>query len=374
MNEETTELKFISRFGVGCAQFCPKKSDEKFSNFEDYIEKLESSLATIAAIQDVEVHGLSDLNFKDKFPGPFPRLSKGKFPFLAGSAGVFLDINMRIAIPVRTQRAILEVGDHPDWLPFDEILVMILYQYYLPIFIVSLHSKSSSDPSSCVRLVKEFLKDEMDNNANCNFTLDILGPTPFHADFEIYEPFDQQRDKIFERHVRYGYDYVRFFFASESAFDEYLQHDLAPALDCFYFIVMEAKQTMQAWDSCFGKIAGFLERRQKWSRLRRFVDLLMPSFNIFDSVSAIARFRLRTVSVGAGIQSMILGHPLLRSSPIWPYVKREQRTFPQYDIESLERLVDYLDRRQARHQIIVNALMAAVVGGIVSALVRLWTK
>jgi hypothetical protein len=374
--DQAERLKLNGCFGVGCAQFCPKNVYTQFDSFDDYIDQLKVSLGNIAAIQNLEIEASNNLkNFHNGLPTPYPKLSEGEFPFLNAGRGISLEISMRIVIPARTQRSILEIED-PEWQPFGEIHATISYQYYLPILIVSLENESGSTPSQCVRLFRVFLASEMDNNANCTFTIDFVGPTPFHADFYVYTK-ETTVDQTFQRIVTRGYDDLIFFLPKNSSqhdFEALLTGTLLEEINAFYFIIMQRHQIMDAWMQCYNNVVRFENDRQDWGTLRRIAAFFIPPFRVYESVSEIAQFRLTMMDATSSIQEHISQIAFIKESAIWKDIKHARKTFPKYDIDTLEKFVGYVDIYQGRNQLLMNTVAAAICGGVVSALITILSK
>jgi hypothetical protein len=128
------------------------------------------------------------------------------------------------------------------------------------------------------------------------------------------------------------------------------------------------------WNTLFKKVRVLQADRKNSPVIKRIIWFFFPPFSVYDIISDIADFRLMTVDADSSIRRRISDDPLIKQSPIWTIIKREWKSAPEFDIETIEKLVDYVDRRQARHQMILNAIIAAIVGGVVGGLVRLWPQ
>jgi hypothetical protein len=246
-------------FGVGCAQFVPKNINEEFKSFDDYIAKLKLSLNEIAAIKDVKIQANNNLrNFSQGLPRPFPRLNDGEFSFLCGGTGVELGILLQLSIPTRTQRSILRREDDANWSGFSEIFVFINSEYSCPIMIVRGDGDTALAPSEAVLIVRKFLEKELDDNTNCKFLLDTIGPSPFHANFKIYQaPSGVDKDQI-ETSIKRGYDEINYFvrdaLSNGVTFSHALFRELFDELDLFYFIMAYRLIMIRSWESLFDKV------------------------------------------------------------------------------------------------------------------------
>jgi hypothetical protein len=371
----TPTLKF--GFGVGCAQFVPKNRNDEFSSFEEYISELKKSLGGISALRDVSIQAEDRFkNFETGVPSPFPRLDDGEFPSFSQQHGIQLRIYLQLSIPARTQKSLMRLDDGAKWEGFSNISVFIISEYACPIMIVRVSHDDLADPSDAVMIVRKFLEGELEGNKNCRFSFDTIGPSPFHADFNVYQVAGSVSKYSFETSIKRGYDEINYYVtdtASEKiSMNHKLFRDLIDELDLFYSIKIYSVELTREWNVLFKKVRVLQTDRKNRPIVKRIIWFFFPPFSVYDIISDIADFRLMMVSAASSIKERISNDPLVKQSPIWTIIKREWKNAPEFDIETIEKLVDYVDRRQARHHMIINAIMAAIVGGVVGGLVRLW--
>ena len=234
-------------------------------------------------------------------------------------------------------------------------------------------SDQCSSPSSCVRLVREFLEFELESNSNCKFTVDVTGPSPFHADFIVETMPEQRNPIIWARIAQRAYDEVAITVPDEiESFDELIFHlseHLLDDFDVFYGIVIQRSKIMYAWGACLSAVEEYEMKRRSWGALRRAASVFLSGLQTHDLVSKIAEFRLAVMTAMEAINDRISGNVFLKISPIWVDIRKERKTFPKYDIDSLEKLVDFIERKQSHSQDIANTLFAAIAGGAAGALV-----
>lgn len=372
-NLEQLDLKFVAQFGVGCVQFRPKETSQIFSSFDNFIDSLKDSLGQIAAIKDVTIESDSSMgNFDDEIESPFPLLADGDFPLFSGQFGVTLEIKLRLSIPDRTQRSILEIKNK-NWRPFGDILIFISHEYTLPIIIVYLDSLDDvSDASSCVVLVRKFLESEMNNNKNCKFSLDYLGPTPFHANFIMY--IKGGEDFKWNHLKRSGYDKISLLIGEKFDIsdipDVVSGSGLLSNFDTFYFIKILQNSLIESWYSCLEQVADYESERRGWSKWKLFLDALFPRINTHDIFSNISQFGIDEINKKSQIRNRIMDENDIELGPIWFFLRKEKKRLPKFDIEYLENFVGYIERKQTKNQnifsIIISALVAAVIGALVA--------
>ena len=368
--------KKLGRFGLGCAQFRPKDINTQFGSFQAYKDKLGGALAQIAAIQDFQIEASDSLdNFENNFPHPFALLSESDYPDLASSSGLFFEIILKLRIPERAQRDILEVNSDRSWKACGEIMVYFVYAYDTPLMIVYFSDANDGDlkPSAGVRLVREFLQTEMQNNGNCEFALDVLGPTPFHADFTLNESDNLLEGIEWSRVDDRGFDKITVRVPNGlQDFQDLMWHieeHLLDDVDVFYALTLERNRVSTAWYDCFNAIKKFEAKIKSAAKFRRTLSWLFPAYSTYDLISRIAEFRFINMTAHEAINDRIRSNVFLKSGPLWKDIRIIKKTFPKYDIESLEKLVDFIDRKQAHRQSIVNTIFAAIAGGVAGALV-----
>lgn len=368
--------KIIGEFGVGCVHFRPKDIEQKFASFETYAELLKSSLAQITAIQDIALVAENSFhNFRNGIPTPFSLLEETEYPDLASCTGILFELTLILTIPERTQREILETEGWEGWAPAKSITAHFAYQYDTPIMLVYLDGQKQgrADASSCVRLVREFLRLEMEKSPTCEFTVDVLGPSPFHSDFTVRNS-DEIKDGIkWDRKANRGYDAIDIAVPLKiTSFQQLINHleqTLFDDFDLFYMLMLEQAKVMDNWHLCFGAVKTFEASHRGAGRLRRAFSLLVPIGNTYDLVSKIADFRLTSMTANGRVNERISNNAFIKESAIWKDIDTEMKTFPKYDIDSLEKLVDFVDRKQTHKQTGANTLFAAIAGAITGALV-----
>ncbi len=367
--------KLVGQFGLGCIQFRPKKAEHDLKNIDQYVHSLRQSLENISAAQDVKVFFENPFgNFTDGIPTPMPQLEDDEYPAITEQSGMTLDISMRLRIPDRAQRSLMEIPDSiVEWDSFGDLDLHVLHLFYCPILVVFLTEPNPNlSPSTAVRLVRLFLKKELDANSEADFTLDFLGPSPFHVDFEIYEGRNTGKKGSFEYEEALGYDTIKYIFSkSAPAPADYVDHfryGLLSDASLFYMIVLRRNQVVDLWLDCLNSVREFENRRRTMGLFERIRTAVVPSSEIDEIVSGIANFRLEVEEINSSNRSAINDQPFVKEGSIWKLIDKELKEFPNYNVESLEKLVEFIDRRQTNAQKIVNALIAAVLGAVAGGL------
>jgi hypothetical protein len=101
--------------------------------------------------------------------------------------------------------------------------------------------------------------------------------------------------------------------------------------------------------------------------LRRFLARLLPTVGTIDLVMGIVDFRLAYADSTALIHERTMSGKLAKEGPVWTDIESERAQFPSYDVESLEKIVDFVDRQRGLFQTLVYTVAAGVVGAIVGA-------
>jgi hypothetical protein len=370
-NEEVWDDEtLLFKFSIGCIQFKPKNLSTRFDSVQALIRSLERSLNGIAAIQDIDIEHHAQMWVEDgHLPVPFPSLANGEFPYLGGGSGLSLNIDLRIAIPQRTQREILGRLDVEEI--YDEIAVFFTYHYDLPLMVVAVPGDHGGKPSDCLYLVREFLKVEMEGNAVSEFTIDVLGPSPFHANFSVKEEISQRKPIIWRRRRRRGYDDFLISIPDQQSSIpdaiDHLQSIFLDEFDVYYNIILHTNQVRDSWYECLEKLHS-LSREGHSVRFMNWVkEWLSPAVDLFELKSQVMDFRLLNADAMSLIEHRIRETASIEDSPIWSDISHAKSEFPKYDVDSVEKLVDFVNGKRTHVQNILNAILAAVVGGAAGA-------
>jgi hypothetical protein len=148
----------------------------------------------LAAVENLDVHGDVDSPVKCRVPDVLPdiQVDLGCFPGLGSDSTV----EFSLFIPHRVQADLFPSGRLPNTLT-EHFRVRVVGTFTgLPIAFVEPDNPTGiPEPSDAVIIVREFLVSQLAMN-NSPLTLQILGPSPVHADFYVLDSeIEQERIK-----------------------------------------------------------------------------------------------------------------------------------------------------------------------------------
>ena len=267
-------------FGIGCFHFGIKKKAPFDFQGEWYLQELEKAFRSIASVENFSLNGQQQLR-DDAY-----RIEEDPRPIGDGpnyrpywhNMGIELDLH----IPQRVQSELTSKAGRIE--TFTERFKVHIYQeYYSPLAIVELIEPSGApSPSDGVIVVRELLVREFEKMTDTQLRFDVLGPSPFHADFFVELAEDARAD--FEsgfglvRDRSPGYD-VLTFYADSTVFDgiedakEAVYAVLSRELGVFYWLAQIRAGEMEEWEAvedATRRLVSSESPEGKWDALVRF--------------------------------------------------------------------------------------------------------
>jgi hypothetical protein len=227
------------KFAVGCYHFGYKKKTPFNFKLEDYYSALEACLNDIPTINNL-VLDPSDFNrtVVEQITENAPPLNdKGVvFPF-----ATYFSFKFDIYLPIHTQEKHCPGGKEDAGC--ERFRVHVSYQYYAPIcFVELLEDNGTGNPSTAIMIIREYLENTI-NTEDSPIHFEVLGPTPFHADFTVkLESFGADHDTEFKVTTLHPPCYARIRFEAndcryaniQDAYED-LREYLSNELDTYYY-------------------------------------------------------------------------------------------------------------------------------------------
>lgn len=371
-------------FGVGCFNFGIKRLPPFTLKGQEYIKELKQTLESIPNVDKVSIE--VDTHFAEfsfEVDEKFSEIDEDLdfFP----STATMLEIEFEIYIPERLQQDLFLRRIRPN-LDSERFRIHIRSSYFFPVtFIEVLSPKANTcTPSDAVMIVREFLKVQFEK-INSNFLrFEILGPSPFHADFclqsgesDNHNIFDSQGFAV-SRIPLMGYDKYNIIYDSSiyNSPEEALSHFYVPLceeLGFFYRLVLLNNIQIRKWHLLERTINELLAL-QKAKRLKAIRNGLRNNFGkIYDTVVAIADFETDQIMFQQFSKHEYLDFQLMDRQPyVETHLKRQLETFPDYPTGQIRDIVTLLEGR--RSQAIENTIIivAAIIGGIAGSILTLF--
>lgn len=325
-DQETNKILPIS-FGIGSFIFSVNlKSSQKI---EDIILNFSENLRNIP--------GLSSLRVEPEFNSP-TMLVKGtnQLRFL----NISFDINLDI--------------DHKFRDGNDKFRIISRAFFDVPITIIA--SQSSLDnPSSGVVKVREYLRKYLRGD----YSLEVIGPSPFHADFLLKKKSLRFRVDIIKQR---GYDQIEILSTRTNnidAFEEFFE-EIADELNLFYLMNDVELFRVKQWGVVQEKIDKLQANiTDSWfDRMRR--KLLFSPY-IGDIMESVISFESMTLSMSQLVDQR---YEDTQRKYLAQYLEKERKGSHIYPVESVRRLLDFQSSRRSQF----NQNLVTTVNTIVSVL------
>lgn len=370
----------VEYFGVGCLIFGLQESGPSKILGSDYLEELNSFLESNSNIDSINLRAGDDfLEDEFEFDEMPPSIREGTYYFPPPDSD--LTIQFDVIIPHRIQKE-LSVLNREKIRCGERFRVTTYYSFDSPYTVVlPLEPGRRCAPSSAVVVVREFLETQLSKDESSFIQYDWLGPSPFHADFEII-PVEDEAEELDDALVaefiqRRGYDLVQFrydtnYFEDSSQAATYAVFKLEDELGLFYRSVHSRHREMRAWmdvSEAFNDLVDMHEARGLRSTIRRF---LRSSRRIQDVVFDLTQFERISLNnqaaynrayrnIGGGRVSLYLDDRL----------SREVTDRSEYPVAQVRELVNLIESRRAKSFDNLIILVAAVIGGAIGAFITL---
>lgn len=230
-------------FGIGCFSIVPKPlvdgaDTDHFTDSDKWKAAIETGLGALTSVTalQVEINGFveripSQLDILTDFP---PRYDMD----IDLSPDTFSFIGFTVTIPRRMHAALIRVG--PIELKSERFNVVTIYAFNGPVtYISAIDEPEFTYAALYISLVREFLLSEFARvEAAAGLSLQVVGPSPFHANFAISSSVEKAGGYDWNKSEA-GYDNVRFYYDASrhnatQAFQSVIQ-ELLGSLSMYYY-------------------------------------------------------------------------------------------------------------------------------------------
>ncbi|MDQ0496790.1 hypothetical protein [Paenibacillus brasilensis] len=347
-------------FGVGCFHFGLKAGTN--TTIGEYFNEIQKTLESISNISEIDIEFYEedyDLSESIFISSDNRGISDG------GSLEPYLEdlkISFDIFIPKRIQEELKQIY---DFFETERFRISINYTYYFPVVTVQLLDPLSNNvlPSSAVVLVREFLRKEL-SKIKSFIDFQVLGPSPFHADFFIKE--NDQIEKPFTISIveTKGYDQVVISCKDYINVEEGLKKILFETLDEFGFFY-----ELNHSDSVANR---------KWMVIEENLDTLVEikkdgkQFKNFFRTNKILNELF--INIGYFEKDQIIYKSYIQKSKrnithFILYVDREIDERVNYPTKQVTELIKLYENQKLNVYVMSATVIAAVSGGLLGALI-----
>jgi hypothetical protein len=368
-------------FGVGCFHVGLREASARVTSGAQYIEAIRRILETAPNVSAVEIDADEEFlaeEFDTIEPSPL-ETGPGYFPSPA-----FLVMSYDIYLPNRVQEELTGRSEEILGIFSDRLRVTTSYPAYgLPVTFVQVVDPSSRPTaSSAVFVVRRFLEKLFSDGTNHGLKFESLGPSPFHANFSI-----ECADRVpsgntvaeFECEVcrSRGYDGISFKYRSgqfptvQDACQR-LWDLLEDELGVYYFVEQCRARMLTDWCQMGDMVRKMTDVQQRWGFFSPVVRGKAIREVVGRVMSAAVEFEIESLEFSAVISD---DRRKLEDSeePFFLHVYLDQavKEVPNYPVEGIISLANFVEGRLTRGVEAAVVLTAAVIGGVLGAVVAM---
>ncbi|WP_155649182.1 hypothetical protein [Burkholderia cepacia] len=355
-------------FGVGCFNFGYKKPVPFEFRSSSYVQEVKRDLGLLTSISEIRIsydEGFDSVLSVTEEPST---LRDGEcFPQIP-----FFELDFIVFIPARVQKEMFPGENLEKRIGVEKFRVSIRHGYHGPFsFVECLSPHDHCDPSSAVRLIREYISREF-SKLSTPVTFEYIGPSPFHVDFFVSAE-EGGIDGIQMREVeRRGYNEIVFIHDKSISSDEALEFvysELGHELDLYYAIQRSKVQMIHMGH----------ELLDEWRNLQEAATTLPSVFNarkrfrlhrdarnlVLNALSLQAEFDVRRRDVSEDV-----ANTYRKDVPryIEHHVRDKSEKLPAYPIESILQWARHIEEDSFKLAQIVAVVVSALGGGIIGSL------
>ncbi len=377
--EIESTLSHSTAFGVGCFHFGIRVIEPRSFSPDEYIEDLRNCLEAIDTVSEIEFYytPISSPESIEMSEQPDSMEEGACFPHLD-----FFRCSFSVYLPYRLQAELTDMDEEFVDSGVEHFKVHTRYTFYGPVtFVECQDAPLHCSPSSAVVAVRKYLERHV-NNTDRPVRFEMIGPSPFHADFHLIEDASVEgQESIFQAEYLHkpGYDRITIRAASsgKSSDFDHLKLQLFEALEdelgFFYELMRERSAQISAWAEIENNLQELLYAKpsqgmlaRHWAPVRRrkklkalFHDLLSFRANaVFAESSRDEKYRSL---YDTGKYTVILKK----------YLDEHIENLYTYPTSDVLEMVKFEEERTTKTFEWAAVLLAAILGGLVGAVITI---
>lgn len=367
--------KTWNSFGVGCFHFSHRTPGvaEKPLDPDQYYDKLKTALSSVANITEIEI--VPAEHFEDYLDDDWPA---GKHPDIAAGYGIYPwplsgYVQFEIFLPKRVQEKI--IGEFRAPSNVEIFLVKIIYGRGLPIAFVRSATGYTDAPSTLVTIVWRYLKECLGSDDD-DIKFELVGPSPCHTDFYIRTHDDKKYDIKYVENS--GYDSVEISAPITASVDDVwssVEYRIRAEYREFYAVVKERNYINRNLSEILYEADSIIEDKLSKKILKNPIKAILSRKKILELTLRSERAELEVTSLLQKLQQTI--ETIERDwsfSVAKPKLRRETRELEQIPLPSYKRMLSTLDGNSSVSSTNQTAVIAAVVGALVSVAMTLFIQ
>lgn len=368
-------------FGVGCFHFGLDVTPPYQFSVDEYVKSIEQFLGGLDTVGHFSVkRSLLKTRAETTLLERPKAMSDGHvFP-----PGVIRRLDFSLRIPHRTQAEIMKriLGENYPWagIGTEHFMVRTAYSYHGPVTLIEgldLEEIGRTKPSDAVVVVREYLKAKVEE-AEAGLQLEFIGPSPFHANFFVTEDDSMEEDSRVEHAQIPGYDVIKFrvtpkIFESSAA---WLLSEIGDQFAFFYHLKRLGRRRLVKWTFIEEHLRSLREPPNRSTQIPTPAKFLGQRQEITALVHRVMSFRAGGVFEYRGARSSRSRIEETHKTPQFmedAIAKAFDEAFFEYPTSDVLDLAKFYEARDAKWRDRIYFVVAAVVGGIIGAVIARWT-
>lgn len=317
---------------------------------------LKTSVKTADVILNLQeclknIPGIDSLKIEEEFDAP-SKLPIGKHTLS------FLNIFFEI-----------DVSGDPQFSGNDNIFKVLIRQEFDAPLTIIYSEKETERGSNNIYTVREYIKKYI--KGNCN--LDVIGPSPFHADFYFKTNSKEFNVAILRQHR--DYDKIVIDSTKENfsdVFDEILEH-VGSELNLFYLIQSIDSDMILMWSEINNKLQN-IKRDTDTSFFRKFKDWFLLNTKITDIMQDIISLESNSIFMSQLIKERYAQTYSTKNEDLKIYIENAIENKNEFPVNSVKKLLDFYISQHNSFNQNLNVSISAIIGGFVGAIISILLK
>jgi hypothetical protein len=354
-----------AQFGVGCLHLVPREASGHEAKVSAWLSELSDVLVGLAGISDVETW------FNATEDGADPALAT-LVPWFSEERSADSGSNeLGVQFHLTVDRTLLDMLGplYRGYARFPrEIDVRITYIRDTPVVLAWIREDHGEATGTTVLdIARRHLALQLEGTG---VALDVLEPTPFPADFRVFERVEgADADQLVSVNVetRPGFDLVDMEVDGHGAFEAIFDHVLyqvALEADDYYSVELAVDRAELRWDAIMEKFNGFIASQ----RGRRTPFRGNGSVEIRDLMLGLIETKAAILAERHDLLEQVEKARASDVGVLSEYIVERFGRFPDFPFDEYTRMLEFLEGRRAHRSDAVIALVSALIGGLVGSL------
>jgi len=369
-------------FAIGCFNFGVKKNPPFEFKGSEYLKELEKQLSKISNLTNLLIETDDDFSdYKENISKKIINIQNGNGSF---PNPLILDIEFDLYIPFKIQ-AKLGGGKKKYLRTYTEnFKIRISNSFYAPVAVIEcINPKKKNAPSSAVQIVREYIRNEFKEKKSDYIRFEYLGPSPFHLDcFLIPEKPKNDTEWLFKttEFNQKGYDELTIHYnneefenADEAMFN--LVPSIIDELGFYYSFQQERVHKMREWSSLQKKLNKLLKIEKSKGILGVYKKFFLRQKLIGKLFIGIATFEGQNIYGDNFFKNNYKQTFLIDEDVFFKnFIDKELAEKQEYPIKQISELINFLESRRVKSVELTMTIIAAILGGVVGALITIYMQ